>query len=157
VEQGDGEAVVLANLMKLVNAANAWNGKIILPNYERECETIRPDTVARLLKQTGWDKDTGWSTLAWLQNDVDFTPIAHDPVLLQIFPADTHWPLDYGIIKQKMGDCVWHARQKGFTYVGVTYQTYAGATPALFDVESYQHSVFPGNVIGHGEWPDWFQ
>lgn len=56
-----------------------------------------------------------------------------------------------------MADCVWHARDLGFVYVGVTYQTYADATPAWFDVENHQHSVFTGNVIPYGEWNKWFQ
>lgn len=128
----------------------------IIPNYEAEASTFAPADVAEhLYGFANWDGKTGWSTLAWLQNDVDWTPLTQDPVLLQIFPADNGWPVSE--IGPRMGDCVAHARAEGFTFVGVTYQAYGNATPAWYDVESFQHSTFPGNVIAHGQWGSWYR
>lgn len=147
-------------LALLAAVADTWNETLILPNYETEAKIYPPDMVADYLYDSvKWEGGTGWSIPGWLFNDTDYTPISDrdDPVLLQIFPTDFKWPKDYGVIKTKMGDCVEHARvDKGFTYVGVTYQTYDSATPSWFDVDSYQHSVYPGNLIQHGDWPKWF-
>lgn len=154
VELGDDEATVEERLNLLVQTASQWGCDTILPNYENEAGTISPHTVRFLLDKTGWRGDTGWSTQGWLPNDVDYSPINDDPVLLQMFPADMRF--DPAEMKQKIEDCVWHARvQKGFTYVGITEQTYGNALPTWYD-QSGSHSVFPGNVIPHGEWHLWF-
>jgi hypothetical protein len=153
--EGDNFETIKDHLNLLVSTAQAWGSDTILPNYEDEAKTYPPAQVAEhLYGYVDWDGLTGWSLTGWLFNAVDWTPIAHDPALLQIFPADLQWPVDE--IAQKQGDCVEHARDKGFTYVGVTYQTYAGAQPAWFDVASYQHSTFPGNVIASGQWGEWY-
>jgi hypothetical protein len=157
VGAGEGLNDVKARLDMLVRTARVWNTDTILPNYEDEADVIPPNVVKLALDETGWTGNTGWSTQAWLPNGPDFTAMREDAVLLQIFPTDLNWPKDYGIIKKNMGDCVYHARDKGFTYVSVTYQTYDDATPGIFDVDSYMHSVYPGNEIQHGEWPQWFQ
>ena len=160
VKQGDTVENVKHKLKLLVDTAAVWQTDWILPNYEDEAETFPPNFVKLSLDETGWKGNTGWSTLAWLPNGVDYTAMRNDPVLLQIFPTDLRWPKDYATIKAKMGDCIYHASQGGFQYVGVTYQTYDNATPSLYDVESYQHSVYPGNVIhmdngtiGFSKWP----
>ena len=153
----DSLEVVKQRLRTLVDTARIWGTDIIMPNYEDEADRITPHQVAIALEEIGWTGDVGWSTQAWLPNGPDWTALTYDPVLLQIFPTDNGWPSDYATIKQKMEQCVWHARNKGFTYVGVTYQTYAGATPALYDCASCMHSVYPGNQLQAGDWPQWFQ
>lgn len=148
--------VLKQRLSLLTLTAQVWGENIIIPNYEVEAGTYSPADVQNHLRNVlDWDGETGWSTLAWLQNDVDWTPLAKDSVLLQIFPKDNGWTVEE--IPYRMADCVVHARYEGLTYVGVTYQTYASALPAWYDVASYQHSTFPGNVIAHGEWDDWYQ
>jgi hypothetical protein len=153
-----GETIehVKVKLSLLVDTAQAWGCDTILPNYEDEASTIRPSLVAEYLYgQEDWLGHTGWSTNGWLGNDIDYTAIADDPVLLQIFPTDLRWdPLD---IEKKMGDCVYHAREKGFSYVGVTYQTYANARPGWYDCASHMHSTYPGNLIAGGDWGKWYQ
>jgi hypothetical protein len=85
---------------------------------------------------------------------VNWLPLKNDAVLLQIFPKDNRWaPIE---VKQKMRDCVAHAREEGLWSVGVTYQTYADAQPEWYDVASFAHSTFPGNLIAHGDWPKWY-
>jgi hypothetical protein len=156
VNKGDTYEDAKLKLSLLVTTAHSWGENIIIPNYEDECSSISPRSLADWLYGfLNWKGETGWSTLAWLNNDVDFRPIARDSALLQIFPTDARWPINE--IGKKMGDCVWHARDKGFTYVGVTYQTYAGAQPAWYDCASCMHSTYPGNLIGHGQWGDWYQ
>lgn len=161
VEHGENFETIKQRLSLLMTTAESWGDKIILPNYEVEAETYSPASVADYLYGfADWDGETGWSTLAWLPNDVNFRPIADrkDPVLLQIFPKDNNWQYNYDIVHQKMGDCVYHARvDKSFDYVGVTYQTYDNISPLVFNTQDYAHSVFTGNLIGHGQWPLWYQ
>lgn len=154
VGEGEDEVDVEQRLKMLVDCAVAWNTDWILPNYEDEAKTITPHTVVQLLKGTGWQGNTGWSMQGWQPNDVDYSPMNDDPVLLQIFPEDLKWlPPE---IPKKTGDCVYHARvDHGFTYVGVTYQSYRNAIPEWYDVD-IPHSAFTGNTIPATEWHDWF-
>lgn len=155
VEQGDTFEHVKQRLSLLMTTAVSWGEDTILPNYENEAGTFSPEQVADYLYgYANWDGLTGWSTQAWLPNDPDFMPLVEDPVLLQIFAADNRW--EPWQIPIKLGDCVAHARDKGFTYVGVTYQTYGGAQPSWYDCGAFMHSTFPGNVIPHGDWPIWY-
>jgi len=157
VEQGDTWEHVKQRLALLVLTAQSWGENTIIPNYENEAETFSPSLLTdHLYGVMDWDGDTGWSTQAWLPNDVDYTPFrVQDPALLQIFPKDLRW--EPWQIQSKMGDCVWHAREKGFRYVGVTYQTYGEAVPSWYDCESHMHSTFPGNLIAHGQWGEWYR
>lgn len=160
VDQGEDFETIKQRLNLLTSTAFVWNEDIIMPNYENEASTYSPEQVADYLYgYANWDGKTGWSTQGWLPNDVDFSPLGErgDPALLQIFPTDLKWDFHPVVIAQKMRDCIVHARQLGFTYVGVTYQTYASCYPDLFNCTDYMHSVFPGNVIAHGEWDEWFK
>lgn len=155
-EHGEDFETLKQRLSLLTLTAQAWGENVILPNYEVEASLYAPaDVMNHLRNVLDWDGEVGWSTLAWLQNDVDWQPLDRDAALLQIFPKDNGWMVEE--IPYRMADCVVHARQEGLTYVGVTYQTYAGATPQWYDVASYQHSTFPGNVIAHGQWSSWYQ
>lgn len=153
----DNFEIVKQRLSLLISTAQAWGTDTILPNYENEAERFSPAAVADYLYgYADWDGLTGWSTQAWLPNRPDFTPLNKDPVLLQIFPQDNRW--DPWEIPQKLGDCVAHARNdKGFTYVGVTYQTFGGANPSWYDCESFMHSTFSGNLIQPGQWGSWYR
>lgn len=154
LKEGENFDTIKQRLLLLADTAEAWDEVLILPNYEDEASTYPPWMVADYLDHTlNWRGEAAWSTLGWLQNDLDWTPLAQDPVLLQIFQKDMGWPVDE--IAKKQADSVYHAREKGFTYVGVTFQTYAGAQPGWYNLEG-THSVYPGNLIQHGEWDDWF-
>lgn len=139
-------------LGNLVFIGHQWGSEWILPNLEKEAESIAPPGFcAEVLRGLGFPGHVGWSTQAWLPNSVDFSPIAHDPVLLQIFPEDNRWTPEE--IPQKMTDCLRHARDKGFVYAGVTYQTYR-AEPSWYDLTGV-HSFFTGDDIGPGNWDKW--
>lgn len=159
VNEGEDWEILKQRLSLLTTTAQLLEENLILPNYEAEAETYEPKDVCQYLYgDLDWDGKTGWSTLAWLQNGAGWEDIPdEDAVLLQIFPQDNRWQVDE--IKQKMGDCVAHARDEGRTYVGVTYQAYGvpQAQPWWYDCESYFHSTFPGNQIGHGEWSMWYK
>lgn len=142
------------HIRHLVNIAKIWGCDTIMPNYENEAERFAPSIANAVIHDAGWTSHVGWSTQGWLPNDTDFSPIKDDPVLLQIFPQDMRFPPDQ--VNQKIKDCVYHARAHlGFTYVGVTYQTYGSATYDWYD-NTISHSVYPGNLIPAADWVKWF-
>ncbi|MEM3097518.1 MAG: hypothetical protein QXU32_02215 [Nitrososphaerales archaeon] len=151
----DSIAVLRQQLTNLVATAKSWGSRYILPNYEKEAETFSPEVVKKELDKLGWTGLVGWSTEGWLPNNVDYSPINKDPVLLQIFPEDMRLPHDPSVINKTMLDCVKHARiDKGFTYVGVTYQTYR-ISSKMFDLKG-THSLFTGDYVSaNNEWPWW--
>lgn len=166
VQYGETISTVRHWLEQLVFAATLWGSDTILPNYENEAETIPPNQVMHELDQTIWDGNVGWSMQGWLPNTVDYSPMTmrNHPVLLQIFPSDMSaiFPSDMRhdpeYVAKITGDCVWHARaDRGFQYVGVTWQTYADMTSSDFDCNSFYHSTFPGNVIARHEWAGWYR
>jgi len=144
----------------MVEAARRWGSDWIIPNFENEAETTCPPWRAKeAIELSGWKGKVGWSTQGWLpgssgggQEGADYRPINQDPVLLQIFPEDLK--LAPSEIESKQAGCILHARiDKGFTYVGVTYQTYR-ALPDWYNL-SGTHSVFTGDAIV-GQWAKWF-
>lgn len=141
------------HIRHLVNIGRIWKSKWILPNYEKEAERFAPSLARSILNDTDWEGLTGWSTLGWLLNDVDYSPICNDPALLQIFPEDMKFPPE--MVDEKVSDCVYNARvNHGFTYVGVTYQSYR-SSHTWFDCD-ITHSVFTGNTIPASDWDLWF-
>jgi len=95
-----------------------------------------------------------FSTGAWLMNDVVYTPIAHRPVLLQLFPTDMK--RDPSELPQIELDCRKHARDKGFRYIAITCQTYAGAQPGWYAYQgSTPRSLYTGDDVGAGNWAAW--
>jgi hypothetical protein len=152
-QPGEPSSAVQGKLELLAQVGRAWNAPAILPNYEKEAETVSPAAVAKMLLMVDWPRLVGFSTQGWLANDVDFGPLNAHPVLLQCFPTDAGWqPAD---VRQKTLQCVTHARDKGFVYVGCTFQTYADALPDWYDIASFQHSLYPGDGL-FGQWGKWF-
>lgn len=88
----------------------------------------------------------------WLPNSPVYDALNQYPALLQIFPADLGWKIED--IAVKTAGCVEHARDKGFTYAGVTYQTYAGAQPSWYDLRG-TYSLYTGDNVSAGEWSKW--
>lgn len=115
-------------------------------------DSVSPAKVAEIVADFP-DVQVGISTVAWLYNDVDYSPLEKLPVLLQVFPADNGWSPDQ--IEQRQSDCVQHARDQGFTYVGVTLQTYAGAEPGWYGYLKGARSLYTGDDVGAGNWGAW--
>lgn len=121
-------------------------------NLEDELKDgVSPAAVAGLLDD--FDVEVGISSVAWLYNDVDFSPLAELPMLLQVFAQDNRW--EPAELERKQRDCVTHARDKGFTYVGVTFQTYGEAEPDWYVYHDGTRSYFTGDDIGAGQWEAW--
>lgn len=148
-DQGETRDDCLVMLQTIYQACDAW-GENGIPNVETEFERIfPPDELAAEIDH----RIEGLSSVAWLYNAVNFTPVAHLPLLLQIFKTDNRWTVDE--IEKRQADCVLHAREKGFTYVGVTFQTYGGAQPSWYAYHSGTRSYFTGDDIGGGQWAPW--
>lgn len=146
----------------MITAARLWNTNWIMPNYENESEVISPKDLRAHL-DVRWNGRTVWSSLGWLPNSVDFSPITRDPMLLQIFPSDMKGSFpgdtrhDPKHVAKIAGDCVQHARvDHGFTYVGVTWQTYHDMEAEDYDCTN-THSTFPGNEISPDRWDAWYK
>ncbi len=121
-------------------------------NIENEFETVLPpDEVMREIRASGFEGEVAISTVSWLYNATDFRPLGHLSFLLQIFPEDNRW--DPATLPQKQADCVFHARDMGVTYVGVTLQTYR-ADPAWFVYQRGTRSLYTGDDVG-AEWDAW--
>lgn len=111
-----------------------------------------PVRVAELLLDFS-DVAVSFSTGGWLMNDVNYTPIAHRPVLLQVFPTDMR--RDPAELPEITTDCVQHAHDKGFKHVGVTCQAYGAAEPEWYSYLTVPKSIYAGDDVGAGNWAAW--
>lgn len=142
----------LTQCWDLLDEADLVSFQAILNVEDEFKQEVDPGLLAGVITDFP-DLKVGISTVAWLYNDVDYSPLAGYPVLLQIFPADNGW--DPSELEQKTKDCVAHARDKGFTYVGATVQTYAGAEPGWYGYLSGAKSLYTGDDVGAGNWEAW--
>lgn len=150
----------LAECRLLLEAADLVGNRGIL-NIEDEFERApgggpapcAPDKVREVIDEYP-GVAVSFSTGAWLMNAVDYTPIAHRPVLLQLFPTDMNRsPTE---LPQLEIDCRAHARAKGFRYIGITCQTYATAQPSWYAyMGTRPRSLYTGDDIGAGNWAAW--
>lgn len=133
----------------------------VIVNVEDEFkDTLPPKAVATLLRDFD-ELEIAISMPAWAYNDVDYAPLAEYPMLLQLFPQDMR--IDPSELEQKQRDCVTHARDKGFTYVGITCQTYGedGVSYGKAKPEWYAYmnggtrSLFTGDDVGASNWAAW--
>jgi len=129
-------------------------GLHVLLNIENEFETELPPNVVREIIDEFPGTQVGISTVAWIYNDLDLSPLAHLPFLLQLFPTDAHW--NPSELPQKQADCIYHARHDhGLTYVGITCQTYADADPSWYSYLPNPRSYYTGDDIGQNGWAQW--
>jgi hypothetical protein len=142
-----------AGLHRLLALAESLGSRRCILNIEDEFKAdLPPSLVASRVAQYEI-ADVAISTVAWLYNDVDYRPLTHLPVLLQIFPQDNRW--DPSELEQRQADCVRHAREKGFRYVGVTFQAYGGAQPEWYAYHRGPRSLYAGDDVGAGRWEAW--
>lgn len=120
-DAGETRDDCLRVLEDLYEVCESWDTTCI-PNVEDEFKEILPP--AELAPYID-GRVEGLSTVAWLYNDPDFSSLTGLPVLLQLFATDMR--IDPTSLEQTQRACVRHARAKGFTYVGVTFQTYGAA------------------------------
>jgi hypothetical protein len=146
--------LTIEHCLGLLDTADLFGCPRVILNVENEFETVLPPAkVATLIENDPYEGDVGISGVGWLPNDVDFTPLAIYPVLLQLFAQDMR--RDPAELQQIQSDCVKHARDKGFVHCGVTFQTYGQAKPEWYGYWDGVRSYFTGDDIGQGGWPRW--
>lgn len=153
-EAGATKESCLAKLSALCLTADAWDTPYLIVNAEHELSQgiITPSEIADIVGE----RQAAISSEANLYWAVDWTPLIHLPVLLQVYPQDARLePKTPERIAQWQAECVRGARERAcFTYVGVTLQTYGGAQPEWYDLSTV-YSVFTGDDIGYGNWSKW--
>jgi hypothetical protein len=151
-----------AELLELAERVSVRGILNIEDEFERgagpgEPAACPPNKVAELLAH--FDVAVAFSTGGWLMNDVDYRPIGHRPVLLQMFPQDMH--RDPSTLPQVTADCIANAHAHGFRHVGITCQTYGtdGASYGKAQPEWYAflgaapRSLYTGDDVG--DWSAW--
>ena len=98
------------------------------------------------------------STVGWLYNDVDYSPIAHRPVQLQVMVTDMK--LSPADLPRVTSDCIYHAHMKGFKDIGVQFQANDSggnvAKPSWYDFWKGPRCYFTGDWIGSQKaWAAW--
>lgn len=90
----------------------------------------------------------GWAYWGY----TDWTPCADYPALLQILWEDMRIPPNPADISRIQADCEREAR-KTFKRVGVSYQSYRGSSPTLYDRDRPGWSVIWGDTVT--SWRAW--
>lgn len=143
---GEGNTWAPGKLEQLVACADRWDSPLVV-NSESEIKSSGDEITGQIAEEIG-DRDGAVSMEAWLFNppDVDWTPVAHLPMLLQIFPNESPAAED-------PDGCKWHAHDCGIHCVYFTYGSYGGLKPSLFDLAS-PYSVYTADDCG-GNYEQW--
>jgi hypothetical protein len=133
-------------LEELVRVADRWGSPLIV-NAESEIKESGAEITGQIAEEVG-DRDGAISMEAWLFNppSIDWRPVSHLPMLLQIFPQESPPSSD-------PEGCKWHAHECGIDCVYFTFGSYGGVKPSLFDLAS-PYSVFTGDDCG-GDYEAW--
>jgi hypothetical protein len=145
-----------AILDHLISVADSWEQSFIV-NAEVELTDTGTVRTSEIANKVG-GRDAAVSTLPWLQNppSVDWKPIGHLPVLLQIFPVEQPGVFPPGsVIEKQVADCRHHAHDCGIKCVYLTFGTYRGMEADWFKLQE-PYSLFTGNEVGaKSEWAKW--
>lgn len=136
-----------ARLEWLVHVADQWHSPLIV-NSEKEIDGSGDACTGMIAEEVG-SRDAAISMEAWLFNppSVDWQPVAHLPMLLQIFPQESA-PAKYPY------GCKEHAHQCGVERVYFTFGSYGDAVPAWYDLQA-PYSVYTADDIGQGHYAEW--
>lgn len=123
-------------------------------NIENEFETtLKPPVVAQAIVDSRYTDPIMIDTVGWLYNATVYTPLVHLPLMLQVYQEDMKFPPEQ--LPKKVDDCLWHAREKGFTDIAVQFQSYR-ADPSMYAFwGSKPRNFFTGNVCGAEGWAKW--
>lgn len=141
-------------LIELLDVADLFDTAYCIPNIESEFEdTLPPALVADIIENHHYIGAPAFSSLGWLQNSPDFSPLTSYPFLLQVFWEDMRF--DPALMQQKQRDCVYHARDDhGITYVGVTYMT-VRSFPSFYAYRQGPRSYYTGDDCAKLGWDAW--
>jgi hypothetical protein len=131
-------------LQGLVAIADDWDAPLVV-NSEKELD-YSGDTLTRQIADVCGDRDYALSMEAWPFATVDWTPLAHVPVLPQIFPAEVE-------IANDPAGCRAQWYTVGVRCVVFTFGAYHDMTPDLFDRLS-PYGAYTGDDMG-GNYAAW--
>lgn len=127
-------------LEALIDCADKWGSPLIV-NSEKEIDGSG-DACTSLIANWVGHRDAAISMEAWLFNppSVDWTPVAHLPMLLQIFPQESPPSTDPEGCKEHAHDC-------DIRCVYFTFGTYGNAEPNWFNLQA-PYSLYTGDDCG---------
>lgn len=141
-----------AQVRMLLGICRAENVPLCGLNVEAELETsLTPRILRQTIKESGYDGHISLIVYGWVQNDVDLTPVADLPIILEMFPQDApelYYPRD------KWEVCRKHALQLGAHFPMQMSGAYGGAVPAWYDLSvKPTHLYTLDDSAGHpGRW-----
>lgn len=127
-------------LDRLVFCADDWASPLIV-NSEKELDGSGSNLTEEIAETVG-GREAAVSVLPIPMDTVHYTPIAHLPVLPQIFPPDQgHVVMDVNAVRE-----LWH--RYGVRCVYMTYATYGGMTPEAYPLQA-PYSLYTGDDCGN--------
>jgi len=134
----EGKEFKLEALNNLITVGRAWNAPYII-NAEKDIDNSG-DQVTKIIAATVGSDDCAISMESWLFSAVDWRPVAHIPMLLQIFPVEAP-------VARNPAACKERAHTAGVKCVYFTFGTYGGMKPGDFNLQT-PYSLFTGNAMG---------
>ena len=141
---GMGGAEFDPNLLEaLITCADAWESPLIV-NSEKEIDGSGDDLTSYIAEEVG-DREAALSVEPIPFASVDWTPVAHLPILPQLFHAEQGAKYDPYEVK-----ALWHSR--GVQCVFFTFGTYGGMQPQDFPLQA-PYSLYTGDDCGNNFQP----
>jgi hypothetical protein len=128
--QDPGGGFGLGRLQFLISVAKQWNQPYIV-NAEKELDNSGATLTTKIAATVG-DDDCAISMEGRLYDAVDWTPVAHIPMLLQIFPE---------LGATDASPYIQIARDKGIECVYATFGSYGGRKPSDYKLQA-PYSVY---------------
>lgn len=119
----------------LVATADTWASPLII-NSEAELQGTGAAATTLIAAKVG-RRDAAISMEPWLFADVDWHPVAHLPMLLQINPAENE-------VSKHPADCKWHAHERGCRCVYFTFGTAPPQAPSWYTLQA-PYSLYTGD------------
>ena len=125
----------------LIACADRWASPLVV-NSEKEIDGTGAACTSEIAAKVG-TRDAAISMEAWLFNppSVDWTPVAHLPMCLQIFPEQPDWP------SNNPAGCKQHAHECGIRCVYFTFGAYGNFQPTQYDLQT-PYSCYSADDMG---------
>lgn len=125
-------------LNMLVNTADAWGAAPLIVNAESELKGSGSDLTSYIAKMVNW-RQAAISMEPRPYANVQWTPVAHLPVLPQIFPSEQSVSYEPIAIRNE-----WWTY--GVKCVYPTFGAYGGMKPSDFKLQA-PYSLYPGDAL----------